>query len=150
MYLAEIPVERASLPEFNFPVIAGVSFWRFYFRFFPGSIKSPQVVEFLKALQRTIGKKLLIVWDRLQAHRSRLVKEYLDTLNGRIALEYLPAYAPELNPVEYIWGYLKHHAMPNFCARDLGHLQHRASRHLRSMQRRATLVTAFWQQAELF
>jgi transposase len=65
-------------------------------------------------------------------------------------LEYLPAYAPELNPVEYIWGYLKHHAMPNFCARGLGDLQHRASRHLRSMQRRGTLVTAFWQQAELF
>ena len=59
-------------------------------------------------------------------------------------------HAPELNPVEYIWGYLKHHAMPNFCARDLGDLHHRASRHLRSMQRRATLVTAFWQQAELF
>jgi transposase len=93
-----------------------VSYWRFYFRFFSGSIKSPQIVQFLKALQATIGKKLLIVWDRLQAHRSRLVKEYVEGLNGRIALEHLPAYAPELNPVEYIWGYLKHHAMPNYCA----------------------------------
>ncbi len=146
----QTPVLQYSFSWKQLSVIAGVSFWRFYFRFFPGSIKSPQVVEFLKALQGTVGQKLLIVWDRLQAHRSRLVKEYLDTLNGRIALEYLPAYAPELNPVEYIWGYLKHHAMPNFCARDLGDLQHRASRHLRSMQRRGTLVTAFWQQAELF
>jgi transposase len=93
-----------------------VSYCRFYFRFFSGSIKSPQIVQFLKALQQTIGKKLLIVWDRLQAHRSRLVKEYVEGLNGRIALEHLPAYAPELNPVEYIWGYLKHHAMPNYCA----------------------------------
>ena len=131
-------------------MIAGVSFWRFYFRFFPGSIKSPQVVEFLKALHKTIGGRLLIVWDRLQAHRSRLVKEYLESLGAQIALEYLPAYAPELNPVEYIWGYLKHHAMPNFCARDLSDHKRRASRSLRSMQRRATLVTAFWQQAELF
>jgi transposase len=73
-----------------------------------------------------------------------------ESLDAQIALEYLPAYAPELNPVEYIWGYLKHHAMPNFCARDLGDLKRRASRSLRSMQRRATLVTAFWQQAELF
>jgi hypothetical protein len=40
--------------------------------------------------------------------------------------------------------------MPNFCARDLADLKHRASHSLRSMQRRATLVTAFWQQAELF
>jgi len=56
-------------------------------------------------------------------------------------MEYLPAYAPELNPVEYIWSYLKHHAMPNFCARDLSDLRQGASRSLRSMQRRGTLVT---------
>jgi len=38
---------------------------------FKGSIKSPQIVEFLKALQATIGKKLLIIWDGLRAHRSQ-------------------------------------------------------------------------------
>ena len=42
-------------------MIAGLSFWRFYFRFFPGSIKSPQIVEFLKALQRIFGRKFLIM-----------------------------------------------------------------------------------------
>jgi hypothetical protein len=45
-------------------VIAGVSFWRFYFRLYGGTIRTPQVIEFLKALQATIGKKLLIIWDR--------------------------------------------------------------------------------------
>ena len=146
----QTPVLQYSFSWKQLSVIAGVSFWRFYFRFFPGSIKSPQIVEFLKALQATIGRKMLIVWDRLQAHRSRLVKDYVEKQRGALALEYLPAYAPELNPVEYIWGYLEHHAMPNFCARDLGDLRQRASRHLRSMQRRGTLVTAFWHQAELF
>jgi DNA polymerase III alpha subunit len=43
-------------------------------RFFPGSIKSLQIVQFLKALRSTFDKKLLIVWESLQAHRSRLVK----------------------------------------------------------------------------
>jgi len=146
----QTPVLQYSFSWKQLSVIAGVSYWRFYFRFFPGSIKSPQIVQFLRALYNTIGKKLLIVWDRLQAHRSRLVKQYVDGLNGQIALEYLPAYAPELNPVEYIWGYLKHHAMPNYCARDLTDLRTLASRNLRSMQRRRTLVTAFWKQAELF
>ena len=55
-----------------------------------------------------------------------------------------------INPVEYIWGYLKHHAMPNYCARDLTDLRHRASRNLRSMQRRGTLVTAFWNRRNCF
>ena len=65
-------------------------------------------------------------------------------------LERLSAYAPEMNPVECIWGYLKHHAMPNYCATDFTDLAQRARRNLRSMQQHTTLVTAFWKQAELF
>jgi transposase len=131
-------------------VIAGVSFWRFYFRLFPGAIKSPQIVEFLKALQAHIGRKLLIIWDRLTAHRSRLVRDYVETQGGAIQLEYLPAYAPELNPVEHIWGHLKSHEVANFCPMNFTELKHFARRRLQSMQRRSTLVTAFWKQAELF
>ena len=86
-------------------VIAGVSFWRFYFRLYGGTIRTPQVIEFLKALQATIGKKLLIIWDRLQAHRSKLVRQHVEAQRGAIALEFLPAYAPELNPVEYLWSH---------------------------------------------
>lgn len=146
----QTPVLQYSFSWKQLSVIAGVSFWRFYFRLYRGTIRTPQVIEFLNALQATIGRKLLIIWDRLQAHRSKLVREHVDAQHGAIALEYLPAYAPELNPVECIWGYLKHHAMPNYCARELGDLAQRARRHLRSMQRRSTLVCAFWQQAELF
>jgi len=49
----QTPVLQYSFSWKQLSVIAGVSFWRFYFRLFPGSIKSPQVVEFLKALQGT-------------------------------------------------------------------------------------------------
>jgi transposase len=69
---------------------------------------------------------------------------------GRIELEYPPAYAPELNPVEYIWGYWKHHELPNFCPRDFSQLSYQARRTLRRMRRRPTLVMAFWEQADLF
>src|SRR6185312_2237034 len=102
----QTPILQYSFSWKQLSVIAEVSFWRFYFRFFPGSIKSPQIVEFLKALQATVGRKMLIIWDRLQAHRSRLVKAHVEAQRGALALEYLPAYAPELNPVEYICGYL--------------------------------------------
>jgi transposase len=145
----QTPVLQYSFSWKQLSVIGGVSLWRFYFRLFAGSIRTPQVIEFLKALRATIGRKLLIIWDRLQAHRSKLVNSYVEAQRGAIALEYLPAYAPELNPAEYVWGYLKHHAMPNYCARDLGDLAHCARRNLRSMQHRPTLVRAFWQQAEL-
>jgi transposase len=145
----ETPVLQYSFSWKQLSVIAGVTWWRFYFRLFSGTIRTPQVIEFLKVLQASIGEKLLVIWDRLQAHRSKLVRRYVEEQDGAITLESLPTYAPELNPVEYVWGYLKHHAMPNYCARDLGDLAHRTRRNLRSMQRRSTLVRAFWQQAKL-
>jgi transposase len=73
----------------------------------------------------------------------------LDPLS-RLALDYLPAYAPELNPVEYIWGYWKHHELPNFCPHDFTQLSYHARHTLRRMRRRPMLVMAFWQQADLF
>lgn len=130
-------------------LIAGVSFWRMYFRFFRGSIKAAQIVEFLQALQRTIRGKLLIIWDGLPAHRSRLVREYVESLDGRIQLERLPAYAPELNPVEYVFGYAKQRELANLCASTIDEVRRYARRRLASMQRRPKLIRAFWQQAEL-
>jgi len=129
--------------------MAGITWWRFYFRLFPGSIKSAQVVEFLKALRRQLRRPLLIIWDGLPAHRSRLVRDYVDSQTGAIQLERLPAYAPELNPVEYIWSYLKCREVVHFCPKDFAELTIVARRRLASMQRRSTLVTAFWKQAEL-
>ena len=84
-------------------VIAGVSWWNFYFRLYPGTIKSEQIVEFLGHLRRQYRQKLLIVWDGLQAHRSRKVRRNIDSTEGDLAIEFLPQYAPELNPVEQIW-----------------------------------------------
>jgi transposase len=131
-------------------VIAGITWWRFYFRLYPGTIRSPQVVEFLDHLRRHLRGRLLIIWDGLRQHRSRMIRDYVDELNGQIHLEYLPAYAPELNPVEYIWGHWKNHELPNFCPKDFAQLSSQARRALRRMRRRPTLVRAFWKQAELF
>jgi hypothetical protein len=53
--------------------IAGVTWWNFYFRLFPGAIRSTQIIEFLSHLLRHIPGKLLIVWDGVPGHRSRMV-----------------------------------------------------------------------------
>jgi hypothetical protein len=57
--------------------IAGLSFWQFYFRFFPGAIRSEQIIAFLTALTRQIKRPLLIIWDGAAIHRSRKVKTWL-------------------------------------------------------------------------
>lgn len=146
----QTPVLEFDFNWKNLSVMAGITVWNFYFRFYPGSVKSPQVIGFLRHLQRQVPGRLLVIWDGAAIHRSRLVREYLDGLQGRIWVERLPAYAPELNPAEYIWGYFKQHELPNLCAKDLAELGILGRRSLRRMRRRPKLVAAFWKQAELF
>lgn len=129
--------------------IAGLSWWRFYFRFFPGAIRSEQVIEFLGALMKQIGKPLLVIWDGVGMHKSRKVRNWLEAQEGRLAVAFLPPYAPELNPVEAIWAYLKKHEIANLCPTHLAEVSVYARARLKSMQRRPRLIRAFWQQAEL-
>ena len=141
---------------------AGLTLRNFYFRLYPGAIGELEVIAFLKALVRHIDRPLLIVWDRLPVHRSRLVREFIELSEGHIATEYLPPYAPELNPVEYIWAYWKQHELPNVCpkdywelderarkAKDYWELDERARKALRRMRRKPRLITAFWKQSSL-
>jgi transposase len=149
------PRGQTPVIQFHFnwkqlPMIVGVSFTSAYFRLHPGTIKSPQIVAFLKALVAQIKQPLLIIWDGVRAHRSRMVRDYVDTLDGHIVIDFLPPYAPELNPVEYLWAWLKRHALANFCPNTIAELAHTTRCKLRSAQRRTTLVAAFWKQAELF
>ncbi len=92
--------------HFNWKVlsaIAGITWWNFYFRLYQRTIRAPQVVDFLAHLLRHLPGRLLVIWDRSKTHRSHLVGEFVAGQRGRLTLDYLPAYAPELNPVEYIW-----------------------------------------------
>ena len=69
---------------------------------------------------------------------------------GFSSIAFLPPYAPELNPVEYLWAWLKRHALANFCPENLHVLRKTARSKLRSAQRRTAIIVACWKQAELF
>ena len=131
-------------------LIAGLTIRNFYFEIFDEAIRGEHLAVFLDHLLRCIPGKLLIVWDGLPAHRGKFVGEYLDTLDGRIEVCRLPAYAPELNPVEYIWSYLKQHELPNVCPKDLWNLGEGARQALKKMRRKKRLITAFWKQSSLW
>jgi transposase len=120
------------------------------FVFSPAPFAARRWFEFLEHLLRHLPGKLLIIWDGLRSHRSRLVWDFVRGQRGRLWLEFLPAYAPELNPVEYLWAHWKQHELPNFCPQNFGQLSSHARRALRRMRCRPTLVMTFWEQAELF
>lgn len=92
---------------------------------------------------------MLIIWDGAPIHRSLLVKNYLASTQGRIVIEPLPAYAPELNPVEYMWGHLKTHEIANLIVTQAWELSLQATAALRRMRRRKVIVAACYTQSEL-
>ena len=148
------PKGQTPILQYNFnwdkmSAVAGITFCNFYFRLYKGSVKSAEVVEFLTALLRHIPGPLTIVWDRLSAHKSRITNDFIAQHRQRLSVEYLPGYAPELNPVEYIRAYWKQHTLPNVCPKDFWSLNETARKTLKRMRRRQCLIAAFWKQAEL-
>jgi transposase len=130
--------------------IAGLARTNCLLRLYDGAVKSAQIVEFLKALRSQLKRRLLIVWDGAAQHRSRVVRDYLDSTKGTLQMALLPGYAPDLNPVEYLWAWLKRHALANFCPNALAELKTTARNKLRVGQRRQSIITACWKQAELW
>lgn len=126
------PKGQTPIIQFHFnwnhvSVIAWLTRTNCLFRLHEGSIKKEEIVEFLKALKAHLKQPLLVIWDGLKAHRSRLVREYLDSLGGSIQIAFLPPYAPDLNPVEHLWAWLKPHALANYCSNDLSEQAVRAT-----------------------
>jgi transposase len=92
----------------------------------------------------------LIIWDGLKAYRSKLVRDYLDSTDGHIQIDFLPLYSPDFNPVEYLWAWLKRNALANFCPGNFAELQTTARNELKSTQHRPYFIAACWKQAGLF
>ena len=84
---------------------------------------SEDVVRFLRLLLRKLTGKLIVIWDGSPIHRGKVVKAFLAKgAAKRLRLVQLPGYAPELNPDEGIWNYLKRVELKNVCCWDAVHL----------------------------
>ena len=87
--------------------------------------KGPDVVRFLQHVLRHIPGKLLVVGEGAPIHRGQAIKDFLaEGGAARIHLERLPGDAPDLNPDEGIWQYLKRVALKNGCGHDLAELRY--------------------------
>ena len=120
-----------------------------YFRLHPGrNINSQTVISFLRSLMRQLDAPVVLVWDRLLAHRSAKVNDFIDNTTD-LSTFFLPPYAPELNPVEGVWSYLKLNPLANYPATDLESLAATARHHARSVQRKQTLLRSFLKHTPL-
>jgi transposase len=121
----QTPVLHAPLTRDHLSVISGITpADQLLVQVRERSLRAPDVVRFLQHLLRHIPGKLLVVWDGAPIHRAQVVKDFLAQGGAaRMWLEQLPAYAPELNPEEGIWNYLKRVELRNVCCDDLAELR---------------------------
>jgi len=121
---------------------------RLYARHFRISVTSGTVITALRSFRRQIGTPLLVVWDRLNAHRSQATTDFISAHAQDFAVAYLPAYAPELNPEEQCNAFVKR-AMENALPQSVADLHRLARREFARLQRRPEMIVKFFQHAGL-
>lgn len=120
-----------------------------YFRFYDHNITAEEVVGFLRMLHRQLRRPLIVVLDRWGVHRKalRLLQEQRASWLQQI--EWLPAYAPELNPVEQLWNHTKWGDLANFIPDNAQHLRQAAQQSLRQQQSDPRRLYSCFQAAKL-
>jgi transposase len=121
---------------------------RFFMQTQKQAYRSDDVVRFLRVLLRKSAGKLLVIWDGAPIHRGQPVKDFLRRgAAQRLHLEQLPGYAPELNPDEGIWNYLKRVELANLCCPDLPALAGALRRAKERLRHKRSIIQACIRQA---
>ncbi len=116
-----------------------------YFQIHRHNIFTKDVLRFVRTVRRKLGRKLIVVWDGLNAHKSaarKLSEDVYDVIR-------LPGYAPDLNPDEWVWRHAKHVHLRNRCPDDLDELEEALELSLEIMHQQPDLLRSFFKDAEL-
>jgi transposase len=114
------------------------------------SLNGMHVIEFLEHLLRVAGGRLLVIWDGSPIHRRTAVTQFVLGTRGKIGVEALPGYAPDLNPWdEGGWHQLKNVQLANVVCRDLEELHEQFHLAISRLRQKPRLVQAFFAQAGL-
>lgn len=112
------------------------------------NIRAEDFEAFVAGLLEHFPRGILLVIDRWSVHRSG-VRKLTERFGRRVDVQWLPAYAPELNPVEQVWNYSKHSQLANFIPDDVEHLSEAVEQSLTLQSFEPHLLRSFFQHAKL-
>jgi transposase len=146
--IGQTPVLRAPLSRDHLSVIAGLTLeGRLLMQMQERAYQGPDIVGYLQHLLRQVRGKLLVLWDGAPIHRCQAVQDFLAARAGaRLHLERLPAYAPEVNPTEGVWHYLKHVELKNVVCRTLTEVRQHLGRAVARVRLKAKAIRGFLRQ----
>ncbi len=139
------PGSRSKLSMISTVTNKGEACWEII----DGNFGIEQLLSFLQALIKGKRKKLYVIMDNLRAHHSKRVKQWVEDYAGRIAVFYLPSYAPELNPDERLNGHLKNGLRSKAPSRNKAVLHRVAHEHMESITADRSLIKSFFQDPEV-
>lgn len=124
---------------------------RLYFETLSGAVNTAIFIGFLEGVKRRRGgRKLILIIDNLRVHKAKAVREYMRKEKRWLAVEYLPPYAPELNPVEYVWSSRKRTEFGNAVIRNARALDRRIRESGERARSEPTLLKGFLKASTLF
>lgn len=112
------------------------------------NVRTPHMVAYLRGLHRQLRRPLVVVLDLLNVHRAA-VRELRQAGAAWLHVEWLPPYAPDLNPVEAIWGHTKCADLSNFVPDDFDHLRDAVIESVGDLESDERLKHSFFQTAQL-
>jgi transposase len=116
----------------------------FWFSTYQGGLNGQLFIQLLKRMMRNRTKPVHLVVDGLPAHKTKLVKEYVASTEGRLTLHFLPGYAPELNPDELVWSHVKRTGVSRTPLRKGEKLSEKIEMQLTAIKKTPNLVRAFF------
>ena len=114
------------------------------YHFYRGKMNQDLFMSFLTRLMKRTNKKVYAITDNLNVHHGLRVQEYSKENTDKIKLFYLPSYAPELNPVEYMNNNLKCEMVKKGYSKDADDIQAKAMRTMRSIQSKKRRIVDFF------
>jgi transposase len=148
---ADTPVLREKQTRDHLSVMGGMTpAGKVYTLARQESLNGLHSVAFLQHLLRVAGERLLVIWDGSPIHRRAVVTQFVADTRGKIRVEALPGYAPDLNPWdEGGWNHLKNVELRNVACLDLEELHQEFHLALGRLRQKPHLVQSFFAQAGL-
>src|ERR1019366_8613065 len=116
----------------------------FWYSTYQGGLNAQLFVKLLKQMMRHRSKPIHLVVNGLPAHKTKLVREYVASTEGRLTLHFLPGYAPELNPDELVWSHVKRTGASRTPLRKGEKLSEKIKMQLAAIKKMPGLVRAFF------
>ena len=120
-----------------------------FFELRPGAYNDETLIAFLSELNEVDQRNVLLVWDGLPSHRSRRMSDWIASQRHWLSVERLPGYAPDLNPIENVWGNLKSQELANLCSNTIDQVADIAEGGLDRIGSDAALCFAFLRHSGL-